>query len=860
MRLKRLRFVPSLYSGVAVMLLFAGPVTAGTTGLSSRGASRLALPTVRQTAVAFTENRGQWPDSILFRADASGTVLWFRRTGISFEMDDADNDRDDTPDLAWFGSQLPRGPSTAKTRLRPVRMVDLEFVGANHDTRIRPRSLLPHASNFFLGDDPARWRTHVPSYSSITLQNLYPGIDVDFFADEFGRVRYAFQAAPGKDLAQVRADYSGALEPASGLSIEPIDAARQSTGMLSPVGRTPDARSFVSGPDAASAANVTLAYSTYLGGAASDSGIQVAVDASGNAYVTGITLSADFPTVNSYDGTISAGNDAFVSKLSAAGSGLIYSTYIGGNNEDVSFDIDVDSSGHAYITGSTYSTDFPTKNAYQSNQPDQDVFVTKLGIDGDSLIFSTYLGGSLADGGNELAVDGSGNVFVTGYAGSSDFPTASAFQGTYQGGYDAFVTKLASTGSSLIYSTFLGGSGLDNGSHLLIDASGNAYVCGYTGSTNFPTQNPYQTDQGVEDAFLTKLASTGSSLIYSTYLGGSGVDVAICMGLDASGSAYVTGFTQSTNFPTVNAYQTDQPGQDGFVTKFSSAGNTLVYSTYLGGSLDDAGYAVVVDATGHAYVTGYTTSTNFPTLYPYQTDQTGTDIFITQLMPAGSSLLYSTYLGGNAQDIGTFIALDDSENVYITGNTGSTNFPTLNPYQTNQAGSDAFVTKLNAFLDSDGDGVPDPLDICPGGDDALDADGDGVPDFCDICPGFDDAVDADGDGVPDGCDNCPADPNPGQEDSDSNGIGDVCDEPACPIDLTGDVNISNTITSADIIALVNFVFKGGANPLPCDAAGDANCSGSVTSADIIALVNFVFKSGAPPCDACTLVPGTWSCP
>jgi hypothetical protein len=1027
-----MRFRPSLLvhllSACAASWLLSAGHAAGGSAVSTAGPSRITPSNTGPSAVAFTENRGQWPDSILFRACAAGATLWFTRTGIHYQIEATD-------DLDSFDERpgalpLPGAVTASESRAHTTRMVHVDFVGANRDTRIRPRSLLPHRSNFFLGDDPLRWRTNVPGYSSLTFQNLYPGIDVEFSSDQSGRVHYEFKPAPGADLAQVRADYGGSLEPAGGLVIEPIDAVRHPTGILSPVDRTFDPRAASFGPDAASAANVTLAYSTYLGGSAADSGIQIAVDASGNAYVTGITLSANFPTLNPYDGTISTLDDAFVSKLSAAGSGLVYSTYIGGNSQDLSFDIDVDASGFAYITGSTYSTDFPTKNAYQSNQPDQDVFVTKLGVNGDSLIFSTYLGGALADGGNELAVDASGNMYITGYAGSSDFPTLNAYQAIYQGGFDAFVTKLASTGGSLVYSTFLGGTGLDNGSHLLVDLSGNAYVCGYTASTNFPTQNPYQTDQGLEDAFLTKLAGTGSSLIYSTYLGGSGTDVAINLALDGSGSAYVTGFTLSANFPTLNPFQTDQPGQDGFVTKFSSTGNTLVYSTYLGGSLDDAGYAMVVDATGHAYVTGYTTSTNFPTLYPYQTDQTGTDIFVTQLLPAGNALLYSTYLGGNAQDIGTFIAIDGSANIYVTGNTGSTDFPTLNPYQTNQAGSDAFVTKINAFLDSDGDGVPDPLDICPGGDDnvdsdgdgvpdfcdvcpgfndaadadgdgvpdgcdncvananptqtdsdgdavgdacdicaggndnldadgdgvpdfcdacpgfddaadadgdgvadgcdicpsgndnldadgdgvpnfcdvcpgfddaadadgdgvpngcdicaggddaqdadgdgvpdfcdicpggddALDADGDGVPDFCDVCPGFDDAADGDGDGVPDGCDNCPSDFNPGQEDADNDDIGDACDEPACQIVMTGDVNLSSTITSADIIAVVNYVFKSGAEPLPCAAAGDVNCNGTVTSADIIYLVGYVFKSGPLPCDVCTLVPGTWSCP
>jgi hypothetical protein len=269
-----------------------------------------------------------------------------------------------------------------------------------------------------------------------------------------------------------------------------------------------------------------------------------------------------------------------------------------------------------------------------------------------------------------------------------------------QDGWDAFVTKLSSSGNSLIYSTYLGGGSYDWGNGIAVDGSGNAYVTGETYSSNFPTLNPYQTYQGYYDAFVTKLSSSGNSLIYSTYLGGGSEDYGWGIAVDGSDNAYVTGRTSSSNFPTLNPYQMYQGltgYADVFVTKLSSTGNSLIYSTYLGGGRHDWGNDIAVDGSGSVYVTGYTTSSNFPTLNPYQTTyQGGWDVFVTKLSSTGNGLIYSTYLGGGNDDWGYGIAVDDSGNAYVTGETGSSNFPTLNPYQSTFQGGgwDAFVTKL----------------------------------------------------------------------------------------------------------------------------------------------------------------------
>ncbi|MEO7859696.1 MAG: SBBP repeat-containing protein [Nitrospirales bacterium] len=402
-----------------------------------------------------------------------------------------------------------------------------------------------------------------------------------------------------------------------------------------------------------------------------------------------------------------------MTKLNAAGTSLLYSTYLGGSGSDQSNGIAVDGSGLAYVTGRTFSTDFPTVTPFQATYAggDGDAFVTQLDAAGTSLLYSTYLGGSGSDQSNGIAVDGSGLAYVTGRTHSTDFPTVTPFQATLAGGSkegDAFVTKLSATGTSLLYSTFLGGSGGEQGNGIALDGSGQAYVTGSTSSTDFPTATPVQaTNAGSGDAFVTKLSATGTSLLYSTYLGGSGSDQSNGIAVDATGQAYVTGFTFSTDFPMVTPVQSTHAGgiYDVFVTQLDAAGTSLLYSTYLGGNGIDQGQSIAVDATGQAYVTGYTTSTNFPTSSPLQATHAGVrDAFVTKLNAAGTSLLYSTYLGGSNFEQGIGIAVDVASQAYVTGYTQSTNFPTSSPLQATLAGvSNAFVTKIS---DSPANQVP----------------------------------------------------------------------------------------------------------------------------------------------------------
>jgi hypothetical protein len=371
---------------------------------------------------------------------------------------------------------------------------------------------------------------------------------------------------------------------------------------------------------------------------------------------------------------------------------LVYSTFLGGGGDE-GRGIAVDSAGNAYITGYTISSpSFPTiPGAYDTSyNGDTDVFVSKLNSSGSALLYSTFLGGSAGDEGWCIAVDKAGNAYITGLTGSNNFPkTTGAFDTAYSGGVDAFVSKLNPTGSALVYSTFIGGNDFDQGWCLAVDTAGNAYVSGATRSRiNFPTtSNAYDTSFNgtILDAFVTKLNSTGSQLLYSTFLGGLFVDYGCGITVDNIGNAYVTGVTNSINFPTTSsAYDKTFNGGflvgDAFVSKLNTLAAgipSLVYSTFLGGEGDDAGIAIVVDSTGNAYITGETGSLNFPISVnaAQQSHHGDADAFVTKLNATGSTLLYSTYLGGSDYDNSYGIALDTSGNAYIAGRTDSSDFP-----------------------------------------------------------------------------------------------------------------------------------------------------------------------------------------
>jgi hypothetical protein len=461
----------------------------------------------------------------------------------------------------------------------------------------------------------------------------------------------------------------------------------------------------------------SLAFSTFLGGSGNDAlgGTGLAADASGNTYVAGHTNSTDFPaTAGSFQPSYNAGGayDGFVAKFNASG-GRVWATYLGGSGGTTDIiALAIDPSGNVYVTGNTTSANFPTTpGALEPTFPGtQAAFVTELNASSSALVYSTFLGGgSPGNTGRAITVDSAGNAYVAvGTTSPANVTTPGAFQPTYPGGsVETYIAKLNPGGTALIYATYLGGSTFDSPSGIALDASGNAYVDGDTRSTNFPTTpGAFQASYpgGSFSGYVAKLNATGTGLIYATYLGGSGFDQLGGIAVDSTGNGYVTGQTNSTNFPTANPLQATLKGSyNAFVTKLNPSGTALVYSTYLGGSGNDDGTAIAVDSAGEAYISGNTSSTDFPTANPVQASNAGggNDAFVSKLDAAGTTLLFSSYLGGSSNELGQAIAIDASGNIYVAGSTSSTDFPTTpGAFQGSYGGggSDAFLAKITPTL------------------------------------------------------------------------------------------------------------------------------------------------------------------
>ena len=628
-----------------------------------------------------------------------------------------------------------------------AEVMRMKLVGANRAATVTGLDRLPGMSNYFIGNDPTKWRKDVPTYARVKYKGVYRGIDLVYYGNQ-RQLEYDFVVAPGADPKAIALAVEtgpaapGGAQPAAVPRIDSdgdlvVETEGGEVRFHKPVVYQPnglgngsnDLQFIVHNSELLEGRYVLLAdnrigfevpgfdrskpliidpvliYSTYLGGSGYDYGRSIALDSLGNAYVTGATSSPDFPAANPVQATNNGGDgDVFVTKLNAAGNALVYSTYLGGSGFDVGHGIAVDSSGNAYLTGDTGSVDFPTANPIHAQGG---AFVTKLNAAGNALVYSSHLGGSGDELGSGIAVDSLGNAYVTGSTSSLDFPLANALQITctpcLTGGTVAFVTKLNSAGNAFVYSTYLGGSVLEQGRSIAADRSGGAYVTGSTLSTDFPTANPLQDASGGDsDAFVTKLNTAGNALVYSTYLGGSDAETGIGVAVDSSGNAAVTGFTGSIDFPTVHPVQAAGGAGNGFVTKLNAEGSAILYSTYLGGSLEDQPFGIAVDFSGNAYIAGFTFSADFPTASSIQaTCAEGIygcrDAFVTKLNAEGNALVYSTYLGGTSIEQPYGVGVDSLGSAYVTGYTLSTDFPTADPVQAAHAGGDldAFVAKIS---------------------------------------------------------------------------------------------------------------------------------------------------------------------
>lgn len=519
----------------------------------------------------------------------------------------------------------------------------------------------PGVSNYLRGNDPTQWRTAVPHYARVKYSAVYPGIDLVYYGNP-QQLEYDFVLAPGADPNQIALTFEGA----EGIRLAENGDLILSVGGGELVQQAPRIYQEIAGERRVVDGRYRLKTDTTAPDALPRIGFEVA------SYQADVALVID-PV-------------------------LAYSTFAGGSGEDgYGGSIAVDAAGNVYVTGSTTSRNFPILNAFdRSTNGDRDAFILKLNGRGQ-LVYSTYFGGSGDDDGNAIAVNNAGNAYITGWTGSVDIPTFNAFDRTGDYG-DAFVVKLNVAGNALVYATYLGGREGDGGEGIAVDSAGYAYITGTTRSRDFPIRNAFDRSLGGSaDAFVVKLNRAGNALIYATYLGGGGFEWGEDIAVDRAGQAYVTGLTNSTDFPTSrNAFDKSlNGGQDVFVVKLNAKGNALAYATYLGGRGSDESTGIALDISGNAYITGTTYSSDFP-VTPSAFDRTYNLAggFVTKINTKGTALVYSTYFDGR----GAGIAVDTGGNAHITGETGS-GIPIKNaifPEPQACCGFEAFATKLNA--------------------------------------------------------------------------------------------------------------------------------------------------------------------
>jgi Beta-propeller repeat len=806
----RALFVVGLFVATSFTAASAGPASPSQPTLPAQKAR--VVGTYGRLPLSFEDNTGQAEKSVKFLSRGGGYGLYL--TGNEAVL---------TLCQTAFGAARPdfRRTPDLLPKSAECDVVRMQLAGASLKTEPAGEDRLAGRVNYFIGSDPSKWRTSIPTYAKVRYSDIYPGIDLVYYGNQ-RQLEFDFLVAPHADPNAIRLRFSGPnrlrlaangdlilstaggsltfrkpsiYQAANGRRVQSagefVLLAKNTVGLR--LGRYDRDRALVIDP--------ALVYSTFLGGSVDPNSSAlfggfpnaIAVDAVGNAYVTGQALSTSFPvTTGAFQttdpGAATQGYPAFVTKLNASGTALIYSTYLGGSAFDQGNAIAVDAAGDAYVAGATSSTDFPvTPGAFQTSNNGaahggNSSFITQLNATGTALVYSTYLGGSAGNTAYAIALDTTGDTYVAGQTSSTDFPvTPGALQvqnnaaGLPKGfEFNAFVTKLNPAGAALVYSTYLGGSGepvniinscmsaqflptrlWDGVDAIAVDAEGNAYVTGTAVSTDFPvTTGAYQTQNNgaanyVTNAFVSKLNPTGSALVYSTYLGGSGCtcpfnssyagDASLGMAVDSAGNAYVAGIAFSSDFPvTQGAFQTSNRftysydgsngGPNGFVTKLNPSGTALAYSTYLGGSGGfiyrtpdfwmyggDQATGLAIDNLGNAYITGSTASADFPvTQNSYQATNnspadTGYNAFVTELNSLGTAVVYSTYLGGNGSspysgsgtiligDTASGLALDGSGNVYLTGTAESADFPvTSGVFQTTiQARGNTFAAKLN---------------------------------------------------------------------------------------------------------------------------------------------------------------------
>ncbi len=685
----------------------------------------------------FVENRGQSDARASHYIVGKDKTIFFTPQGVSFVLNAPPAARAKAAD----GAELPARWTVA-----------LDFLGANPVAPMglnQTRAVISH----FRGQ-PDAWNTGMATYAGLRYTNLWPGIGLDY-AGARGRLKYTFNVEPGADPGNIQLAYRGAesvqLSEAGGLAISTpvgkfddsapiawqvidsrqvdvpvrfiLEPGKDSTVVRFALGDYDPAQALIIDP-------AVLVYAGFIGGSGQEGGTSgpthgIAIDSAGNAYVVGTTNSSEatFPASVGPDLTHNGVADVFVAKINSTGTALLYAGYIGGLTANAGYAIAVDSSGAAYVTGSTFGSGTTQFGFPQIIGPSltvgggEDAFVAKINPGGTALDYCGYIGGSGADLGYGIAVDSTGAAYVTGYTASTEatLPVTVGPDLTYNGGaHDVFVAKVNPAGTGFDYLGYLGGSGDDIGRAIALDGANAAYVTGSVGPAiggPFPvTAGSLDTtyNGGTTDAFVAKISAAGTSLDYSGYLGGSGADSGNGIAVDNAGAAYVTGDTTSneTTFPiTAGSLDTTFNGiagtVDAFIAKVNPAGAALVYAGYIGGNGNDFGYGIAVDGTGAAYITGSTTSseTTFPEIEgPDLTFNGGTDAFVAKITASGNAFVYAGYIGGSATDIGWSIAVNNVGDAFISGRACSSeaSFPvTAGPDLTYNGACDDFVAKVN---------------------------------------------------------------------------------------------------------------------------------------------------------------------
>lgn len=629
--------------------------------------------------LVFEENRGQSAPEVRFVARGGAATAFV-------------TDRDAAFATRW-----------GAVRVRPV------VAGAPSDARASGEDELAGRANYFIGRDPSRWRTGVPMFARVRCAGVGPGIDVVWHGCGAG-LEYDFVVAPGADASCAAVEFDGAddvrVDDAGDVVVRRGDATlrQRAPVVYEEDGRPLRARCVKDGPRrvrfdvAGRDATKTLVidpvvYASYLGGDDPAHGLErvlaMTKDGAGNTYVAGGTTSADFPLVNAAQDTFGgtgqfARGDEFVTKLDPTGHTILYSTYLGGDQDDEAHGVGVDAAGNAYVGGEVYSTNFPTTTgAFQETYGiSGDGNVTKLSPAGDTIVWSTFTGGR-ASGVLDLVADAAGHAYCVGGAYEGFATTPGAPQPTNLGGEDAIVFEMALDGASMVYATYLGGSSYDRGIGIAVTPSGEVCVTGYANSNDFNVhgfgaEDPAQTTYGGGplDAFVARVNATGTAFVFSTYLGGRYDEYASKPAFDAAGNVFVPGYTSSDDFPTLSPAQTDLGGgRDAYLVSYDPQGHVR-FATYLGGTQDEIGYAVAVQSTGAIWMTGYTMSTDLPVVNALKSELGGTsDGFLAHIAGTGGAFDQVTYVGGTGEDEAYALTLDAAGDPLLAGTTSSEDLP-----------------------------------------------------------------------------------------------------------------------------------------------------------------------------------------